>query len=72
METNSISNEKAILEQLLRGDRISNITVLNTVSTTEIRTYIARIRKTLKVSDEWVTKNGKRFKEYFIKRNNGI
>lgn len=70
METNSIKNEKAILDQLIAGQRITTSSVLFSIQTSELRTYIARIRKTVKVSDKWVTKNGKHFKEYFISKDN--
>jgi hypothetical protein len=66
METNAFKNEKAILDQLIAGRRITTMSVLSSVGTSELRTYLARIRKTVKVSDKWISKNGKRFKEYFI------
>lgn len=68
MENNSYSNQKAILDQLLAGRRISTLTVLKSIGTSELRHYLAIIRKTVNVSDEWVERNGKRFKEYFIKK----
>lgn len=68
MEVSAFNNEKAILQQLIAGRRITSISVLKSIGTTETRVYIARIRKTVKVSDKWVTKNGKHFKEYYIEK----
>lgn len=66
MEVNAFKNEKAILEQLIAGRRITTMSVLSSVGTSELRTYLSRIRKTVKISSTWVKRNGKHFKEYYI------
>jgi hypothetical protein len=65
--TNHEKNEALIKQQLLAGKRITVLSVLKSVGTIEARHYLSIIRRELPVSSEWVTKNGKRFKEYFIK-----
>jgi len=68
--TNFDSLQNQILSQLLAGRRITTQTVLRSLKTTEARLFIARIRKTIKVSDVWIIKGKTRYKEYFIPINN--
>lgn len=62
------SNEYAILGQLLEGKYITTTSVLNTIGTTELRHYIAKIRKYQPVSDEKRRNKGEHgnHKAYFI------
>ena len=69
METSKhyISLEKKIKEQLENGRRITSISVLNSIGTTEIRYYIARLRKQgMPIVDKWIKKENKKFKEYWL------
>lgn len=62
-------NQKAIEAQLVAGRRISVISVLQSVGTLELRTYLSKIRRKLSIADEWVTlPNGKRHKEYYLSK----
>ena len=63
-------NLKAIREQLVHGWRITVQSVLKSIGTQEARHYIAKLRRDpeLNIADEWVTRNGKRFKEYFLRK----
>lgn len=61
-------HESRILDYLLKGGTLTVQTCEAFFGTTELRTYIARIRKRhYNVVDKWKTENGDRFKEYFIK-----
>lgn len=65
--SNYEGNYGKILEQLISGIRITTMSVLKSIKTSELRTYLSQIRKTIQVSDEWVKRpDGKRYKEYFI------
>lgn len=57
-----------IKQQLEAGRRITVQSVLRSVGTQELRHYIPIIRRTyqLNISSQWLNKNGKRFKEYFL------
>lgn len=61
-------NIKAIKEQLEAGRRLTVLSVLHSIGTLELRYYIARLRKTMQIADEWKSKNGKRFKEYYLNK----
>lgn len=62
-----ISLEKQIKDQLENGRRITSMSVLNSLGTTEIRYYIARLRKQgMTIVDKWIKKENKRFKEYWL------
>jgi hypothetical protein len=63
---NETKNIKAIEEQLKAGRRLTVISVLHSVGTLELRYYIAKLRKTMPIADQWQSKNGKRFKEYYL------
>jgi hypothetical protein len=62
---------KAIKEELLAGKRITVQSVLKTIGTQELRTYIPRLRREfgLLIETKWISSNGKRFKEYFLVTN---
>jgi hypothetical protein len=56
-----------IKEQLLAGKRITVQSVLKTVHTQELRTYIPILRRAgLPIMAVWVSKGDKRFKEYYL------
>jgi hypothetical protein len=61
-------NKKRIKAELLSGKRITVQSVLKTIGTQELRTYIPILRREdeLDIATEWILKNGKRFKEYFL------
>jgi hypothetical protein len=61
------NNLKAIKGQLLRGWRVTVKSILQSVGTYEGRHYLSILRRDpdLIVKDEWVNKDGKRFKVYF-------
>jgi hypothetical protein len=64
------SNVHQIKEQLLAGRRITVRSILKSVGTPELRHYIPIIRRRfdIDIATEWVTRNGKRFKEYFLRK----
>lgn len=64
--TNHDSIKNMILNQLLAGRRITCVSVLKSLHTTELRHFIAIIRKTVNVSSVWIQKGKVRFKEYYI------
>ena len=70
----NITNLALILEQLQAGKEISTTSVLRTVGTTELRHYIAKIRKTITVLDRKVRNHGENgfHKVYFLKRKEGV
>lgn len=59
--------QKAISEQLLQGMHISTVSVLASIGTTELRHFIAILRKEgMNIQDKNIhTPNGKWHKEYF-------
>jgi len=61
------NNLKAIKGQLLRGWRVTVKSILQSIGTQEARHYIAKLRRDpeLKIKDRWISKDGKRFKEWF-------
>lgn len=62
-------NLSRIREQLVNGRRITSISVLSSIGTTEIRHYLSKLRKEgLKISDRWLEKDGKHFKEWFLSK----
>jgi hypothetical protein len=54
----------------MAGRRITVQSVLKSVGTQELRHYISIIRREqdFKITTTWVSKKGKRFKEYFIEK----
>jgi hypothetical protein len=55
---------------LLDGKRLTVQSVLRLVHTQELRTYITILKRnphSLDIDTEWKERNGKRFKEYFLK-----
>ena len=67
---NHESNVTIIRDQLLSGRRITVQSVLRSVNTQELRHYIPIIRRRfgIAIQSEWVERKGKRFKEYFLKK----
>jgi len=63
---NHDSIQNMILSQLLSGRRITTVSVLESLRTTELRHFVAIIRKTVNVQSVWVKKGKVRYKEYFI------
>jgi hypothetical protein len=63
---------KSIKEQLLAGKRITVQSVLKSIGTQELRTYIPRFRREfgMIIDTNWLYRDGKKFKEYFIKESN--
>jgi hypothetical protein len=62
-----LSTRDKILNYLKNGYHLTSIGVLNLLGTTEIRSRIAELRKAgYNIQDRWVERNGKRFKEYYI------
>lgn len=61
------NNLKAIRAQILRGWRVTVKSILQSVGTQEARHYIAKLRRDpeLAIKDRWVSKDGKRFKEWW-------
>ncbi len=48
------------------GKTLTVLDALNQFRTIELRKYVSMLRKEgLNIQDRWVSKNGKRFKEYF-------
>ena len=66
MEQTKNDNLTRIKSLLESGAIINSMIVLRLIGTTEIRHYIAKIRKEIKVLDRWVTKDNKRWKVYWI------
>lgn len=65
-QTNN-TNLSRIREQLNMGRRITSISVLNSIGTTEIRHYLSILRhEGLNIKDRWLEKDNKRFKEWWI------
>ena len=65
---NAETNENRIKQMLVDGCKLTSINVLKIVGTTEIRHYIARLRKTMKISDKWVSNDKKRWKVYWLEK----
>lgn len=66
MEQTKNDNLTKIRKMLDDGIVLTHFNVLDLIGTTEIRHYIAKIRKEIKVRDKWVSRNGKRWKIYWI------
>jgi len=64
--SNHDSIQNMILGQLLAGRRITCVSVLKSCHSTELRHFVAIIRKTVNVSSVWIQKGKVRFKEYYI------
>lgn len=67
-QPNHTDNKRAIKALLLEGKILDSMKVLRLVGTTEIRHYIASLRKEMTIKDKWVSYNGKRFKRYWVER----
>lgn len=68
------NNTKMIIEQLLAGRRITVQSVRKSVGTQELRHYIPIIRTDfgLIIDTEWKQKNGYRYKEYFLRKEQKV
>lgn len=63
--------QQKVKEQLLNNRRVTVISILNSVGTTEGRKIISRLKSEgMSIASEWVRKGKKRFKEYFLKEVN--
>ena len=61
------NNKSKIKALLLSGAKITVLSVLRMVNTIEARHYIAALRKEgMNIQDEWVKKNGKQFKTWWL------
>ena len=65
------SNLIQIRKQLESGQRITVQSVLSSIGTQELRTYIPKLRRkfNMTIIGEWVERNGKHFKEYYTIRD---
>lgn len=62
-----LSDRQRILRYMLRGGRVSGLNCIKLFHTTEHRKRISELRQDgFIISDEWHTKDGSRFKVYFI------
>ena len=69
MELTKNDNLSRIREQLVNGRRITSISILNSIGTTEIRHYLSKLRhEGLKIKDRWLEKDKKRFKEWYLEK----
>lgn len=67
MEQTKNDNLTLIRNLLLEGLRITSISVLKSIGTTEVRHYLSILRKEgLTIKDNWLEKDGKRFKEWYL------
>lgn len=68
------TNITKIKEQLERGRRITVQSILDSVGTQELRHYIPIIRRRFNmiIDSEWTERNGKRFKEYFRRKEQKV
>lgn len=66
---NHDSIQNGILSQLLAGRRITTVSVLKSLKSTELRHFIAILRKTVRISDKWVSNGKVRYKEYYIEKS---
>jgi len=58
--------KEQIKNGLEAGKTLTVLDALNQFRTIELRKYVSMLRKEgLNIQDRWVSKNGKRFKEYF-------
>lgn len=64
-KTDNLSRIRSLLES---GKKLTSITVLFEIGTTEIRHYLSKLRKEgMIIKDRWIEKDGKHFKEWFLK-----
>lgn len=60
------SQDKQILNHLLKGKRISTWTAIKFYNHTRLHRSINTLRKKYPIQDEWVEHGGKKFKLYFL------
>ena len=66
LKINHLSTIKILLEE---GGRITVLGYFKVFSSFELRHWIAILRKDgMKISDEWKSNNGKRYKEYYLSK----
>ena len=62
-------NNVLIIEYLLKGSSLTVIKALTMFRTVELKHYICKLRKLgFVISDKWKSREGKNFKEYYIKK----
>lgn len=67
MKDHNKTIKQKIREELEKGFIISVLSVMKSIKTFELRTYISALKKDgLKIRSEWNYKNGKRFKTYHL------
>jgi len=65
---NKSQNLKEIKALFEAGKTLTVVSVLRDVGTIELRHYVAVLRKDMEIKDKWVKRNGKRFKEYWLRK----
>lgn len=67
MEQTKNDNLSKIRVLLMSGAKLTSITVLRLIGTTEIRHYLSKLRREgLAIKDQWLERDGKRFKTWWI------
>lgn len=67
MKNHKQSDKQKIASELKRGFIITVQSVLKSIRTQELRTYISVLkREGMNIKGEWVSKRGKRFKQYHL------
>ena len=63
-----MNQETQILVHLAEGKTINPLQALNLYGCFRLASRINSLRKIHKIHDRWIERNGKRFKEYYIKK----
>lgn len=67
MKNHNETIKNKIRKELEKGYIITVLSVLKSCKTMELRSYVAALKKSgMKIRSEWVKKNGKHFKQYFL------
>ena len=65
-----MGTREQIKNGLEAGKTLTVVDALNQYRTIDLRKYISDLRKEgMVINDRWVTKNGKRYKEYFVSKS---
>ena len=71
MESIILNNRNKIRALMLTGVRVTTMSILFTIGTSELRKYLSDLRKEgLIIRDKWIEKDGKHFKQYWIEIKN--
>lgn len=67
---NAATNMKLIYDKLVAGEKLTVASVQRTVGTTELRHYIAKIKKNynVEINSEWVHDSERQWKIYSLKQ----